>query len=161
MKKYGFTFIEALTAIAIVGIAIASLIAASNSFTRANGTAAELSTAEFLLEQIRELTALLPVMDPNTGTSTFGPETGETLANYNDLDDFDGLGFSPPINARREVLSDFASFSQQITVENVSNINFQQVVTDHSSYFVRTTVKVLSNSKEVCSASWIRADINK
>jgi type II secretory pathway pseudopilin PulG len=159
MKKNAFTIIEALIAIILVGIAIASLVAASNSFTKANGAAAELSTAEFLVEQIKELTALLPLTDPNTGTSTFGPEAGETLANYNDLDDFDGSIFSPPINTAREVLSDFAGFSQQITVQNVSNMDFQQVVADHSSYFVRTTVKILLNSKEIISASWIRADI--
>ncbi len=152
----GFSLIEVLIAIILVGLAIASLVAANGAFTKANSAGTELSTAEFLVEQVRELAVLLPVIDPNTGESTFGPEEA-TLAEYDDLDDFDDAAFSPPISADREVLNDFAAFSQQITVENVSAANFEQVVSDHSSFFVRVTVKVLLNSREISSASWIRA----
>jgi len=152
----GFSFIEVLIAIILIGLAIVSLVAANSSFTKANGAGADLSTAEFLIEQIRELTILLPVIDPDTGTSTFGPEEA-TLANYDDLDDFDGASFSPPISADREVLSNFAAFSQQITVENVDAANFEQLVSDHSSYFVRVTIGIFLNSKEISSTSWIRA----
>ena len=153
----GFSLIEVLIAIVLVGLAIASLIAANSSFTKANAAGRDLSTAEFLIEQIRELTTLLPVVDPNTGTSTFGPEVGETLAGYDDLDDFDGASFSPPISSDRDVLSNFAAFGQQITVENVSAANFENVVGDHSSFFVRITVKAFLNSREISSTSWIRA----
>ncbi len=156
-NKSGFSLIEVLIAILLVGLAIASLVGANSAFTQANGAGADLSTAEFLFEQIRELTALLPVIDPQTEISTFGPETGETLANYDDLDDFDGAIFSPPIGAHRNPLNDFAAFSQQVTVENVDASNFEQVVSDHSSYFVRITVKIFMNSKEISSASWLRA----
>jgi len=156
MKKSGFTFIEVLIAIILVGLAIASLVAANSSFTKSNSAGTDLSTAEFLIEQIRELTALLPVIDPQTGTDLFGLEE-PGLANYDDLDDFDGASFSPPVSAEREVLNDFAAFSQQITVENVNPANFEEVVSDHSSFFVRVTVKVLLNSREISSLSWIRA----
>lgn len=154
----GFTFIEVLIAILLVALAIASLVAANSSFTRANAAGTDLSTAEFLIEQVRELTILMPVVDPNTGISTFGPEADETsLADYDDLDDFDGAAFSPPISADRATLNDFAAFTQQVTVENVSAGDFEQVVTDHYSFFVRVTVKLLLNSREISSASWIRA----
>jgi prepilin-type N-terminal cleavage/methylation domain-containing protein len=158
-KRYedGFSIIEVLIAIVLVGLAIASLVTANSAFTKANGAGAELSTAEFLIEQIRELSALLAVIDPETGVSTFGPEAAETLADYDDLDDFDGASFSPPIDADRNVLNDLAAFSQQITVENVDASDFEQVVSDHSSYFVRITVKVFLNSREISSARWLRA----
>jgi len=159
MKSNGFTLIEALFAILLVGLAIASLVGANAAFTRANGAGADLSTAEFLLEQIKELTATLPVIDPETETDTFGPEGDEaTLAGYDDLDDFDGASFSPPISADKTTLTDFAVFTQQITVENVSASNFEFVVADHLTAFVRVTAKVLMNSTEISSASWIRAD---
>ena len=152
----GFTLIEVLIAIMLVGLAIASLVAANISFTKANAAGVELSTAEFLIEQIKELTALLPVVDPETGTDLFGPEEAGP-GSYDDLDDFDGASFSPPINANREFLNDFAAFSQKVTVENVSASNFETVVADHSTPFVRVTVRVLLNSKEISSASWLRA----
>jgi len=154
--KNAFTLIEVLIATLLVGLAVASLVVASGSFTKVNGAGADLSTAEFLIEQIRELTALLPVVDPQTGISAFGPEEA-TLTAYDDLDDFDGARFSPPIRADRVVLNDFAAFSQRITVENVRASNFEQVVSHHSSSFVRVTVKVFLNSKEISSTGWIRA----
>jgi prepilin-type N-terminal cleavage/methylation domain-containing protein len=158
-KKYknGFSFVEVLIAIVLVGIAIASLVTANSALTKANGAGADLSTAEFLIEQIRELTATLAVIDPQTGISTFGPEGAENLANYDDLDDFDGLSFNPPIDARRNTLNDLSGYTQQVTVENVNASNFEQVVTDHSSHFVRVTVKASINSKEISSSSWLRA----
>ncbi len=152
----GFSLIEVLIAILLVGLAIASLVTANSAFTKANGAGVELSTAEFLIEQIRELSILLPVIDPNTGVSTFGPEGAETLADYDDLDDFDGASFSPPIGADRNVLNDLASFSQQITVENVDASDFEQVVSDHGSYFVRVTVTVFLNTRQISSVRWLR-----
>jgi prepilin-type N-terminal cleavage/methylation domain-containing protein len=153
----GFSLIEVLFAVLLVGLAIASLMAANGAFTKANGAGTDQSTAEFLVGQIRELTMLLPVVDPETEITTFGPETGETLATYDDLDDFDSASFSPPINADRTTLSQFSAFSQLVKVENVSASNFEQVVADHSSNFVRVTVNVYLNSREISSASWLRA----
>ncbi len=152
----GFTLIEVLIAVVLVGLAIASLVAANISFTKANAMGTELSTAEFLVEQIKELTALLPVVDPQTETDTFGSE--ETLlADYDDLDDFNDVTFSPPISADRETLNDFSAFSQQVKVENVNPTDFEQVVAEHSSSFVKVTVKVFLNSRQISSSNWIRA----
>jgi type II secretory pathway pseudopilin PulG len=153
----GFTLIEVLIGILLVGLAIVSLISANGAFTQANAVGAELSTAEFLIEQIRELTTVLAVIDPNTGIDTFGPETSETLADYDDLDDFNGASFSPPIGADRSPLTDLSSYTQQITVENVSASDFEQVVGNHSSFFVRVTVKVFLNTREISSARWLRS----
>jgi prepilin-type N-terminal cleavage/methylation domain-containing protein len=157
MRKQGFTLVEVLVAIVLIGLAIASLVAANYSFTRANGAGVNLSTAEFLIEQIRELMAPLAVIDPDTGVSVFGPEEG-SLADYDDLDDFDSANFCPPINAARETLNDYANFTQQITIENVNASDFEQVVSNHTSNFVRVTVKVFVNSEQINSVSWVRAE---
>ena len=60
----GFSLIEVLIATVLIGLSIAALVAANGSFSMANVTGADLSTAEFLAEQIRELTTMLPVADP-------------------------------------------------------------------------------------------------
>ena len=133
----GFSLIEVLIATLLVGLAVAALLGASRSFTMANASGADLSTAEFLIEQIRERT---------------------TLLSFDDLHGFaGGSPFSPPISADGNVLNNFAAFSQHVTVENVSAANFEQVVADHSSDFVRVTVKVFLNSREISSVRWIRA----
>lgn len=153
----GFSLVEVLIAIILVGLAVAALVGANSAMTNANGAGTDLTTAEFLIGEIAELTALLPVVDPENGISTFGPETGEALANYDDLDDFSGANFSPPINTQRTAINSAAGFSQQITVENVSASNFEQVVSNHSSDFVRVTVRIVLNSRLISSESWLRA----
>lgn len=152
----GFTLIEVLIATILVGLAIAALLGANSSFTMANGVGTDMSTAEFLAEQIRELTAMLPVVDPQTPT-TFGAEEAG-LAAYDDVDDFNGFS-SPstgPIAADRSVLTGFASFSQVVTVDKVLASDLDQTTTSASD-FVRVTVRVLENGRQVVSASWIRA----
>lgn len=152
----GFSLVEVLIAVVLVGLAIAALLASNSALTIANSEGAELSTAEFMTEQIRELTTMLNVVDPETGIGTFGPEEPNFIS-YDDVDDFDGAIFSPPISADRSTLNDFSAFTQQVTVENVSASNFELVVGDHSSSFVRVTVRVLLNAREISSACWIRA----
>ena len=156
MKERGFTLVEGLIAIVIISLALVALLAANSAFTMANGAGVELSTAEFLVEQIREMTATLDVIDPEAGAATFGAEEG-SLADYDDLDDFDGCTFSPPVDARRQTLPDFAAYSQQVTVQNVNPSNFEQVIADHGSDFVRISVSVSYNGRQLCSISWIRA----
>jgi len=140
MKNGGFTLIEVLIAILLVGLVIASLVAANGLFTKTNAFGTDLSTAEFLVEQIRERS---------------------TAASYDDLyslEHFDGVSFSPPINADGNDLNEFAAFSEQITVENVNPANFEQVIADHASSFVKVTVKVLLDTRQISSSSWIRAE---
>ena len=152
----GFTLIEVLIAVMLVGLAIASLVGANGVFTQANGAGTELSTAEFLSEQIRELTTLVPFEDSN-GVTPFGPDSGETVSQFDDLGDFDNAVFSPPIDAQRNPLSYFSQYSQQVTVENVNPSDFEQVAGDNSTSFIRVTVKVLRGTDEICSTSWLRA----
>jgi hypothetical protein len=147
--------LEVLFAVVIIGLAVFSLLAANIAYTQVNGEGANLSTAEFLVEQIRELTAALPVVDPETQADVFGPEEA-ALAAYDDVDDFHNATFSPPINADRNALSDFSQFNQHVIVERVDSANFEQVVTDHEG-FVRITVTVSINSRQITSSSWIRA----
>jgi prepilin-type N-terminal cleavage/methylation domain-containing protein len=134
MKKHGFTLIEVLIATLLVGLAIASLLVANGSFTKANAAATDLSTAEFLIEQVRERSISV---------------------NYDDLYGLEHSG--TPINADGESLNDFAAFREQITVENVSKSNFELPGANDSG-FIRVTVKVFLNSKEISSARWLRAD---
>jgi len=143
----------------LVSVAIISIVTANISSTQINAAGADLTTAEFLIEQITQLTMMLPAVDPNSGTSTFGPESGETLAIYDDIDDFNSVTFNPPIASDRSTLTAFSSFSQQITIENVSASNYETTVGNHLSDFYRITVTILQGSEEINSVSWIRAKL--
>ena len=156
--RSGFTLIEVLIATVMIGLAITAMLASNGAFSKANGAGLAISQAEFLIEQFREMTATLDVVDPETGTTTFGAEEA-SLSVYDDLDDFDGQSFCPPIDIYRNQLTDLGAYTQQVTVSNVSPANLEMVVSDHSSDLVRVTVKVTMNGAEVASSSWIRARI--
>ncbi len=153
---WGFTLIEVLIVVVLLGLAMAAIVASNVAFTQATAQAAQLSTAEFLIEQIRELTALLPARDPQTSKEVFGPEEAD-IVSYDDIDDFDGAVFNPVIDCQRRQLTGFSDYGQIVTVENVNASNFQQVVADHSSDFIRVTIKILYGNCEIMSTSWIRS----
>jgi prepilin-type N-terminal cleavage/methylation domain-containing protein len=132
--KKGFTLIEILIAVVLLGLAMAAIVASNIAFTQATTQAAQLSTAEFLIEQIRELTALL---------------------SYDDVDDFNGVIFNPPVDSLQRQLTSFSDYSQVIEVKNVSDSDFQQVVAD--SNFIRVTVGILYDNTEIMNTSWIRS----
>jgi prepilin-type N-terminal cleavage/methylation domain-containing protein len=164
MKNNGFSLVEVLVATALVGVAIVALVAANSIFTQNNSAALDLSTAEYLIEQIRELTmqalppltGMLPVVDPEGGTEFATPEA--SIALYDDVEDFDNKTFSPPINADRQPLSIFAAFTQKVTVQKVNAADFQQVELDgYISPFVRITVDIYHHGYKLSSESWIRA----
>ncbi len=130
----GFTLAEILVAVVIIGIAIAALVGANGAFTQVNGAAVDLSTAEFLIEEIRELT---------------------TMSAYGDLYAFD-TSFCPPVDVSGTELTDFGSFTQQVTVEYVDPSSLEtSVLVDLD--FIRITVVIVQNNRPVSSASWIRA----
>lgn len=136
-RAKGFTLIEVLIAIVLIGVAIAALVASNAAFTQSNAAGTELSTAEFLIEQIKELTA---------------------TRDYDDVVGFDGDIFSPPIDVNSQPLIEFTGFVQQVTVVNVNPADFDQVVADPNSDFIRVTVEVLLNGRQISSQSWIRAN---
>lgn len=133
--RMGFTLVEVLVAVLLVGLAIASLVATSGAFTMQNGAAVDLSTAEFLIEEIREWTA----------TKGFG-----------DLAEMKEAIYCPPIDANEELLEDFGAFGQQVQVVYVDESDLSNAITGPSD-FVRVTVTITKNGRPISSASWIRA----
>lgn len=138
--KNGFTLVEALFAAMLLGLVIAALAAASGAFTMANGVGLDLSTSEFLIEEIRE----------HTASESFD----DLIAN------FSGQTFSPPVDVTGAGMSDFSEFSQQVAIERVQPGNLTQIDGTGTSDFIRVTVTVTKNGAPVNSTSWIRANLD-
>ncbi len=136
-RKKGFTLVEVLIAVLLLGVAIATLMAANTVFTQANGAGATLATSEFLIEQIRERTAMM---------------------HYTQLAALDNVTYSPPINGAGGTINDLSTFSQVVVVENVSPADMTLVVADNTSDFSRITVSVTQNGNVISTAYWIRTN---
>ena len=130
-RRNGFTLIEALIAMVLLGFAITALLVANRSFSAANAQGLEMSTAEFLIEQVREQTVTTPF--------------ASLMTNFNNKT------YSPPHDSQGNSLSAYAGFSQKITVQNLSGFG-------PSTEFYRITVEIRLNNEVISSASWIRAN---
>jgi len=122
--KPGFTLIESSLAIVIVGVGCVAAMELFASVTHANKQARRHTVAAQLARHLEEAMAHLPYDDPITRDATFGPEPGEVLANYNDLDDFNGLdttGTAGPIDALRMPISELDQYAQLVTVTPVDD----------------------------------------
>ena len=169
-RRSGFTLIEASLATVIVGVGLLAMIQLMASLTDQNQAAHQMTTARLLASNVQEAMAGLSFNDPAYSTTYFGPEPGETLAFYNDVDDFDGRSFSPPIDATRVPVVALGQYSQEVTVwpvhVNQLNINTNPAAPDipktANTGTVRVLVKVFYQRTptaprfEVYRTAWIR-----
>jgi hypothetical protein len=161
---------EAALATIIVGVGITGLMTLSAALTDQNAAAGRMSTALLLASNVQEAMEGLSFNDPAYASLYFGPEPGELLASYDDLDDFDGRTFTPPIDAARQPVAALGQYSQAVSVVPVygnklnSNLNPAAPDLPKTAYTgaVRVTIRVLYKrptgvvDEEVYRTSWIR-----
>lgn len=150
ITRRGFTFVEVAVCIVIVGLGFVATMQLMAVCTQHNAIAVRMAAASSLATNIRELMAHKSFVDPVGGYGTFGLETGETdIAQYNDLDDFDGKTFSPPI----EIIDpdhptqdnpDYSQFAQSVEVTPMDGQDFTKAVSlpaDYEAVRVRVHVR--------------------
>ena len=100
-RQKGFTILEILIAVVIVGIGFSAVMFAMLNGTVRNASSKDLTKANFLANEIREFSLSLPYNDPDGGVISYsGSEAGENpLTEIDDLDDLNGKTFSPPCRA--------------------------------------------------------------
>ena len=129
VSERGFTFVELVIAIAVMGIASVtmfqmlglSLSHQSDSLVQSRTTAlAEAYMQEILARRFDAHTPPggIPACSiratPCSLSNAFND--GESRANFDDVDDFDGLNESPPLDATGVVRSGFAGYRVQVQV---------------------------------------------
>jgi len=167
----GFTLIEASLATAIVGFGVMSMMQLFYAATRQNIVGSNVTTAMLLANNVQEAMANLTFNDPVTGRATFGRESGETTATqFDDIDDFDGVTFSPPVDSLLNELPDVSRFAQVVSVVPVytNKLNSNNGLTleiPKSTYTgaARVTVRIVhvadeATTGEIFRTSWIRVD---
>lgn len=169
-RRRGFTLIETCLATIIIGLGITAAMALTGALTGQNSTAGQMTTAMLLATNVQEAMAGLSFNDPAYATAYFGPEPGEALANFNDVDDFNGQLLSPPIDAARHPIAALGKCSQSISLvpisagkrSNNTNPAAPDLPNTVCTGIVRVTVKILykpastAPSREIYRTSWLR-----
>jgi prepilin-type N-terminal cleavage/methylation domain-containing protein len=177
-RARGFTLIETALATVIVGVGILALFQSFLACTYQNRDAAQMSTAMMLTTNIQEAMGGLSFCDPGLGRGSFHAESGEVLATFDDVDDFDGvkddgqIGLCPPIDSLRQRIPELSQYTQVISVwpvytNNLSvNSNPSSPDIPQATYTgaVRVRVEIYYRAtasdpqEKVYEASWIRMD---
>jgi hypothetical protein len=158
-RRGGFTLIEAALVTSIISFGVLAMLELLATGTVSNSKGAEQSMGMNIARSVREMCVGMAMCDPVSPTH-WGPETGETLATYNDLDDLADKTYSPPIDARRQSMAAYPDWDQVITVQNVDPDRLTVASANGSTPALRVTVKVHHRGREVCTLSWVAFDGN-
>ena len=167
--RRGFTLIEAAMVTVIIGVGVVAMLQLLAAGTVSNSEGTELTTAINLANNIREMSLGLAYYDPDAPTTWDTKEA--TIKAYDNIMDLDGATdtwnlasdpangfqvFSPPIDVRRDAISNYPGWAQWVKVETVSANSVSTVLPhDPTSPTARVTVKIMRNDTEVYRMSWL------
>lgn len=168
----GFTLLEASLAVLIVGVGFLAVMELFSACTMENQRASQITTAQLLSTNIQEMTGDLSFKDPFYAADTWGVEPSESLTNFNDVDDFDGMSFNPPMDSTRAGIPELSKYTQVVTVMPVdpnrpgNNTDAAKPEIGKGTYTgaVRIRVSVLYRNRptetpvEVLRTAWVRLD---
>ncbi|KRT69041.1 MAG: mannose-sensitive agglutinin biogenesis protein MshD, MSHA pilin protein MshD [candidate division NC10 bacterium CSP1-5] len=118
----GVTLIDLIITIIILAIAVPPMVGVFITSTRNSTFGVTIARANHLasnlFEEIRSKR-----WDENTGaaSATLGPDSGETRATYDDVDDFNGLDETPPKDSLGVTMSGSTGFRQEVCVRYVAS----------------------------------------
>jgi type II secretory pathway pseudopilin PulG len=152
----GFSLIEAVVAIAVVGFGVASLMVAMASGTQVNARSEEITQATFLAQQIREWTMTIPFYDQDEGDKDNppGPDGTDPQTFVDDLDDLMGVTYSPPRDGEGDPLSDMDGWSQTIEISPRRPDDIRSEVQSGWSTVLYVEVTIRRDGREVLRTGW-------
>jgi len=173
--RRGFTLIEAAMVTVIIGVGVVAMLQLLAAGTVSNSEGTELTTAINLANNIREMSLGLAYYDPTDMAKTppvYTWNTKEaTVKDYGNIMDLDGAvdtgndstdpatgyqKFQPPLDVRRDPITNYKDWAQWVKVETVSANAVATVLPhDPTSPTARVTVKIMRNGTEVYRMSWL------
>jgi hypothetical protein len=146
--------IEAAMVTVIVGVGVTAMLQLLAAGTVSNSEGAELTMAINLANNIHEIAAGMAYYDPQKPTAWNSKEP--TVAEWDNITDLDGAVFFPPVDARRQPISGFPGWKQEVKVESVSRDLVTQVVPNTTAEpTVRVTVTIKRSGMPVFATSWL------
>lgn len=150
---------EIALTVVIVGTGILATVRLFAACTQQNRNAADTTTAMFLANNLQEAVAHLPFSDPSGSTTVGLEETGAPVTLWDDIDDFHGRTFAPPLDANRLPLPDLSKFTQEVTVQRVDPDRLSLATSGSDA--ARVTVRVLyrrgdNTQAELHRLTWVR-----
>lgn len=153
-RARGFTYIELLSAVVVVGIGVCGAMAGIHASIDLSHNAAALEQARHVVDAFRHYSAGLAFSDPQGG-AVFGPEEADP-SDYDDLDDLDGFVASPPLDEQGKAMADFSAWSQSVVVQNLNQDTLEPTA-DGTTNLLQITVIIGQGGRVVGEYQWLVA----
>ena len=161
MRRRSFSMAEAVVCVALVGVLLVAAVTTA-AFSRTIEYRVSTRDRGWLLarELMAEISAQ-PFADPQTGTATFGIESGEagtgTRALWDDFDDYSGWQDSPPQAKDGTVMADLTEWKRQVRIERV--LGTANLTPSGSETGLRTCVVIVTrNGVVMARLASVRSD---
>lgn len=134
MNKKGFTLIEVVMVIVLLGIMLPGIMmyfiqGVKDSVESQRRTTA-IFLAEGLMEEIRSKRwDEVAVINATCSNASVIGTDAEARIGYDDIDDFNNLNNTPPIDSQGAAMANYSGFQQQVTVSYVAAGNLNSPVT--------------------------------
>ncbi len=148
MNNKGFTFIEIIMIIVILGIIMPGVMLYFIQGVKNSADSQRRVTATFLseglMEEIRSKgwDEVTPINATCSNASVIGAD-GEARNAYDDIDDFNGMNNTPPANSQGAAMADYPGFTQQVTVMYVDPANLDAPAAMPPTCYKRIEVRIV------------------
>jgi MSHA pilin protein MshD len=113
----GFTLVESLISVLIVSGVLVGALGAFGAIGRARQNQVDRTLGYALADQLLAEIMQCYFKDPETAGTSIGPDSGEaTRAQYDDVDDYDGLSTTPPTLRDGTSLTEYAGWTRSVSV---------------------------------------------
>ena len=153
----GFSLIEVMVAVVLVGIGVASVMVAMQSGTQVNAAGRDITQAIYLAQEVREWTLKLPFSDTDPGDADNppGPDGSDPQTFVDDLDDLMNVTYSPPRDASSNAMGELGDWSQHIALSWRDPDDLVTEVAAGSSDCIYVTVTIGRGGRDVLSTGWL------
>jgi len=141
MNDRGFTFIEIIMVIVILGIIMPGVMLYFIQGVSGSAAAQRRTTAVFLAQGLMEEIKSKWWDETATGinstcsnASAIGPDPAENRASYDDVDDFNGIDNTPPRDSQGGDMNNYAGFRQQVAIDYVVAADLNSAVGGPTCY---------------------------
>lgn len=145
-RRRGFTLIELIVAIVILGLVSTTLVHVIGESVRARMVARDRAVGIELARSLLEEILSQAFEDPDEASGSFATEEG-SRSTFDDVDDYDGLHEAPPTDASGVAIAGAAQFARDVVVRNVLVADPDAPMSDGSTDLKRIEVIVVGNDE--------------
>jgi MSHA pilin protein MshD len=146
MKRQAFTLVEAVFSIVLVAVMMVAALQTVSASARMRSAGQEQTRGIDLARQLLSEIMQTRYEDPS-GIGVWGKESSELRANFDDVDDYDALSESPPVDRSGVAIPGFTGWTRAVQIK-WAQWNLPGATDNTESGLKRITVTVTSPTKK-------------